>query len=156
MSRSALFAVFQWFCIMAFCQSMAITPGNAQASSDKPSAQQSLFNFNSGQFGQISLYAESRNMDSCYDLNANQKQTSAQADVNQLFHMPCMNPSTLPEIAHIKLPASPLLTGHFPNAKLEPIPTQWPDAKVEQIPTTWPNLKVRQIAGHNLGSVPAK
>jgi hypothetical protein len=32
-----------------------------------------------------------------------------------------------------------------PNAKVEPIPTQWPNAKVEPIPTQWPNAKVEPI-----------
>ena len=33
----------------------------------------------------------------------------------------------------------------FPNAKLEPIPTQWPNAVTEAIPTQWPNFKLLPI-----------
>jgi hypothetical protein len=32
-----------------------------------------------------------------------------------------------------------------PNAKVEPIPTQWPNAKVEPIPTQWPDFKLLPI-----------
>jgi hypothetical protein len=41
-------------------------------------------------------------------------------------------------------PSSPL-----PNAKGEPIPTQWPKARIEQIPTTWPHLQSQQIDGQS-------
>lgn len=155
MRRFALFVVLQWFGMMAFSQSMAIAPGTSPSSSDKPSAPQTTFNF-SGQFEQISPSPESRNTDFCRGLNANQSQASAQVDVNQLFHVPCVNLNTHLMMTRNNLPASPSLTGPSPNARLEPIPTQWPNAKVEQIPTTWPNLKMQQIAGQNPGSVPAK
>jgi hypothetical protein len=32
-----------------------------------------------------------------------------------------------------------------PNAKVEPIPTQWPNAKLEPIPTQWPDFKLLPI-----------
>ena len=155
MRRVALFAVLQCFGMMALSQSIAKAPGTLPASSDKLSAPQPLFNFDSSQFGQIFQSAKSRNMDSCLSLNANQRRVSAQGDLNQPFHVPCLN-LNYPMVALNYVPASPSLTQPWPKAKLEPIPTQWLNAKVEPIPTTWPNLKMLPIAGHNLGSVSAK
>ena len=162
MRRIALVAVFQCFGIMAFCQSMTLTPGNLQPSPNKPLAPQPLFNFDSGQFlngdqfGQISPSAKAGNPDFCDHLNAIQKQMSAQADLTQTSHVPCMNLKALPEVARLAMLAPQPLAGHRPHAHLQPIPTQWPDAKVEQTPTTWPNLKVEQIAKHVTGPVPAQ
>jgi len=155
MRRFALFAVLQCFGMMAFSQSMAIAPGTPPASSDKISAPKPLFNFDSSQFKQIPPSAKTRNADSCHSLNANQSQASALGDLNQPFHVPCLN-LNYPMVALNYVPASPSLTQPWPKAKLEPIPTQWLNAKVEPIPTTWPNLKMLPIAGHNLGSVSAK
>ena len=154
MRRIALIVTFHCFGLMAFCQSTAITQRSAQGQHRKPS--QSLLDFNSGRFGPIPSSAKSRASDSCHVKNQNQNQRSAQSDANQLFHAPCFNANTSPEMAHLYLPAYPRFEGQTPNAELEPIPTQWPEAKVEPIPTTWPSLKMLEIEGHNPTSLLAK
>ena len=43
-----------------------------------------------------------------------------------------------------------------PNAKVEPIPTQWPNAKVEPIPTQWPDFKLLPITTKSIAPVMLK
>lgn len=43
-----------------------------------------------------------------------------------------------------------------PNAKVEPIPTQWPNAKVEPIPTQWPGFKLLPITIKSISPVMQK
>jgi hypothetical protein len=43
-----------------------------------------------------------------------------------------------------------------PNAKVEPIPTQWPNAKVEPIPTQWPDFKLAPITIESISPVMLK
>jgi hypothetical protein len=43
-----------------------------------------------------------------------------------------------------------------PNAKVEPIPTQWPNAKVEAIPTQWPDFKLLPITIESISPVMLK
>jgi hypothetical protein len=43
-----------------------------------------------------------------------------------------------------------------PNARVEPIPTQWPNAKVEPIPTQWPDFKLLPITIKSISPVMLK
>ncbi len=160
MRRFVLFAVLQWFGILAFCQSAAVTPGTAQASPDVPLPPQSLFSFNGAQFGQVGqnfLSTKQGNMPTCEEQVQSQNKARSQVDFNQLFNMSCMDmrPKDV-AIARIELPLSPLSTRKWPDAHFGPIPTQWPDAKVEQIPGAWPNLKMLPIAEQKTDSIPEK
>jgi hypothetical protein len=160
MRRLALFAAFQWFGILAICQSMAITPGTAQASPDEPTAPQSLFSFNGTYFGQVGqsfLSTKQESMPSCDGQGQSQNKANSHLDLNELFRVPCkgLRPNGI-AIARVEMPPYPLATSIWPNAHFGPIPTQWPDAKVEQIPGTWPNLKMLPIAKQKSSSNPSK
>jgi hypothetical protein len=160
MRRFILFAAFQWFGILAICQSITTIPGTAPASPDTPMAPQSLFNLNGTHFepvGSSFLSTQQGSMPSCDSSRQSQNKASAQVDLNQLFSVSCMNMK--PEgvaIVRIEIPPSPLSTRRWPDAHYGPIPTQWPNAKVEQIPGTWPNLKMLPIAGQNSSLNPSK
>jgi hypothetical protein len=141
--RFLLLALVSWWGIQAFCQSTAISPGNAQIYADKPTAPQSQFNF-SGKFGTVCPAANSKNMNSCYSLNADEYQASDRAAMNQISHVPCPAMSTLLEMAY--------LAAKRPKVSAQ-IPTQWPKAKIEPIPMIWPDSKLVLIASI---SAPAK
>jgi hypothetical protein len=83
---------------------------------------------------------------SCDALRANQSQTGSPADLNHIFHVPCLDLRSNPiMVARNESPLKPPQQRIWPNAKSEPIPTQWPNAHIEQIPTQWPNLKMEPL-----------
>ena len=144
MRRFGLFVVLQWCGILAFSQSPTTHPGTPQASPYKPSASLPQFDFTSRRTRQFTPSTQSWKIDPLYGLNSAQNEASAQGDMNQHFHAPTMDTSTL--LAMLR-PSPSILLSPSPKAKLEPIPTQWPNAKIELIPTTWPDVTVQPVTG---------
>jgi len=148
MRRIALLAVSQCFGIIAFCQSPAILSGTAQTP-------QPLFNLNSGQFAQN--FPSNKLLElHCDSPDTRRTRSTSLPDVNQPFHVPCMNPQLFALNAedYMQLPTPP--HSPWPQARSIPIPTQWPGAKPEPIPTTWPNLKLLPLAESKPDSTPAR
>lgn len=84
---------------------------------------------------------------SCNGLGTDSTQPASPADLDHIFHVPCLDLKSRPIlIARNEIPlGQPQRL--WPNAKVEPIPTQWPKVRMIPIPTQWPDLKMEPIVG---------
>lgn len=145
MKRLVLFAVLLSQSSLIFCQSTATPPGIPQVPG-KVSMGQWPFSFSIGPPGQTAAARPALKSFNCEGPNTNQNQAGVPIGLDHLFKAPCADVKSHVELLALNansFSSTPLVAG--PQAKGEPIPTQWPSAKMERIPTRWPNLKLQPI-----------
>jgi hypothetical protein len=140
---------------MDFGQSTTAATGNSQMPNELTMVQ-GPFDFSSGLPGQRAVTPTFRSF-SCNAPKTAKAQANAPIDLDNLFNQSCADLKShvdlfaRNEVSFLRIPVAPAVR---PQAKGEPIPTQWPNARVEQIPTQWQNLKLQPILGLPQSSVP--